>query len=71
MRPGVRDRIFQPFFTGKKDGHGLGLYLVKTVLEKYHFSIELMEEPLLLAGANFRVILSKLPKRDEQTMSKG
>jgi signal transduction histidine kinase len=61
VRPEVRDRIFQPFFTGKKDGHGLGLYLVKTVLEKYRFSIELVEEPLLLAGANFRVILGKLP----------
>jgi C4-dicarboxylate-specific signal transduction histidine kinase len=59
IRPEVRERIFQPFFTGKKDGHGLGLYLVKTVLEKYRFSIELMEEPLLLAGANFRVILGK------------
>jgi signal transduction histidine kinase len=66
VRPEARDRIFQPFFTGRKNGHGLGLYLVKTVLERYRFSIELVEEPLLLAGANFRVILGKLAGRDAQ-----
>jgi signal transduction histidine kinase len=71
VRPEVRDRIFQPFFTGKKDGHGLGLYLVKSVLERYRFSIELVDEPLLLAGANFRVTLGKVPGRDAQAMQTG
>jgi signal transduction histidine kinase len=60
IRPDLRTAIFQPFFTGKKNGHGLGLYLVKTILDRYHFAIYLLEEPVLLAGANFRVVLGKL-----------
>jgi C4-dicarboxylate-specific signal transduction histidine kinase len=70
VRPDLRDRIFQPFYTGRKDGHGFGLYLIKAILDKYHFSIKLLEEPLLLAGANFRVVLSRLPGKDERAVPK-
>jgi signal transduction histidine kinase len=59
IRRELRDQIFQPFFTGRSDGRGLGLHLAKTILDKYHFSIELMEDSQLLDGANFRILFGK------------
>lgn len=59
IRPEHRDQIFRPFFTARSDGRGLGLHLVKVLMESYGFSVELLAEPLLLAGANLRFELSR------------
>lgn len=41
--PGIstvdRDRVFEPFFTTRKDGVGLGLYLCKSFIEDHHGEI--------------------------------
>ncbi len=37
----VRERIFEPFFTTKQSGFGLGLYIVKKVVEAHRGSIKL------------------------------
>ncbi|MGQ4809362.1 Sensor protein FixL [Candidatus Entotheonellaceae bacterium PAL068K] len=55
----LRDRVFQPFFTGRGNGRGLGLYLAKSLLESDGFSIELSGKPVLLPGANFRILSGK------------
>jgi len=56
--------IFQPFFTGRSDGRGLGLYVVKAILDNYGFPIELLEESPLLAGANFRILFGKAASQE-------
>jgi signal transduction histidine kinase len=52
----VRDQLFTPFFTTKKDGCGLGLTLVREVLDGhgFPFSLENSEQ----GGSVFRIELS-------------
>lgn len=61
VHAGLRRGLFQPFFTGRSNGRGLGLYLIKRPLESYGFSIELLEEPAVLPGANFRILFGEHP----------
>ncbi|MBD2867812.1 sensor histidine kinase [Paenibacillus arenilitoris] len=54
-----RSRIFQPFFTGEngrrfKESTGMGLYIVKSVLDKMNHEIEVESEPG--RGTTVRVI---------------
>lgn len=47
--PGVseklREKVFQPFVTGKANGHGLGLALVSTVVERHGGLVDLASKP--------------------------
>ena len=60
--PGVaeddRDKIFEPFFTGKTQGTGLGLAIVRRVVELHHGTIAVHPHPG--GGALFR---AELPAR--------
>ncbi|AFY37845.1 histidine kinase [[Leptolyngbya] sp. PCC 7376] len=61
--PGIeskyRDKIFEPYFSLKKDGVGLGLTIVgEIVTEYYDGRLELMDNGPL-SGATFRVLLNK------------
>lgn len=55
-----RDKIFEPFFSTKiEEGRGLGLYIIKEILEEKHWNILLVEKEEyigLLNGANFKII---------------
>lgn len=60
--PGVKEDdvpyIFEPFYSGKgEEGRGLGLYIARQLLERYDYSIELIElkSQKILSGANFLV----------------
>ncbi|MQA29647.1 MAG: PAS domain-containing protein [Luteitalea sp.] len=57
--PGIeltaRDRVFQPFFTLKRDGTGLGLALVQKIIVFHNGRITIGSSPL--GGASFQVIL--------------
>jgi signal transduction histidine kinase len=59
--PGVpasmADRIFDPYWTGKPDGTGLGLALVKQTIEMHGGTISLAETPG--GGATFVVRMSR------------
>lgn len=57
--PGVpaesREQIFNPFFTSKKDGVGLGLSIVAKIVDDHRGTIRLESPPA--EGARFRVFL--------------
>ena len=52
---GLGEQIFNPFFTTKKDGVGLGLSIVSKIVDEHRGSIRVSSEPG--KGACFRVFL--------------
>jgi signal transduction histidine kinase len=53
--PELREQIFNPFFTSKKDGVGLGLSIVAKIVDDHRGAIHLENSPV--GGACFRVFL--------------
>jgi signal transduction histidine kinase len=53
--PELREQIFNPFFTTKKEGVGLGLSLVSKIVDDHRGWIRVSSEPG--KGACFRVFL--------------
>ncbi len=60
----LRDKIFNPFFTTKKDGTGLGLSLAHKIISEHHGSIEL--ESRSGKGSKFTI---RLPLKAEYLRS--
>jgi len=60
--PNTLDRIFDPYFTTKDDGHGLGLATARSIIERHGGS--LTAQSTLGEGATFRI---SLPSTDIQT----
>ena len=56
--PGIKEKhiekIFEPFFTSRKNGTGLGLSIVKSIIESHHGSVEASNT---LSGAQFTITL--------------
>jgi signal transduction histidine kinase len=52
--------VFQPGFTTKKRGWGLGLSLVKRIVEDYHHGSIFVKQSEIGKGTTFRILL-KLP----------
>jgi len=52
----VRHRVFEPYFTTKQDGTGLGLALVRQTVEAHNGSITVADTPG--GGATFSIVLS-------------
>ncbi|HEY3219928.1 MAG TPA: HAMP domain-containing sensor histidine kinase [Gemmatimonadales bacterium] len=50
----LRQRVFEPYFTTKDDGTGLGLALVRVTLEVHHGTISVSETPG--GGATFAIV---------------
>jgi two-component system, NtrC family, sensor histidine kinase PilS len=57
----IRDHIFEPFYTTKGEGTGLGLALVRRIVELHNGTIELVDTST--AGAEFRVRLPRAASR--------
>jgi signal transduction histidine kinase len=55
VQPELRDRIFDPFFTTKPEGSGLGLPIVRKIVDAHDGRIDLTSTPGL--GTRFRVTL--------------
>jgi two-component system, NtrC family, sensor histidine kinase HydH len=55
--PELREQIFNPFFTSKKDGVGLGLSIVAKIVDDHRGTIRF--DPDTAQGARFRVFLPK------------
>jgi signal transduction histidine kinase len=54
--PDKREEIFSPFYSTKKEGTGLGLPIVKKIVEAHRGSIEILDNPE--KGLTFRVTVS-------------
>src|SRR6266567_785190 len=52
----LRQRVFEPYFTTKNDGTGLGLALVRQTIEAHNGSITVAETPG--GGATFSIVLT-------------
>lgn len=57
IRPELRDRIFQPFFTTKPSGSGIGLPLAMQVIRSHDGRLYCETDSELAAGAEFVVAL--------------
>lgn len=71
--PELQGQIFNPFFTSKKDGVGLGLSIAAKIVDDHRGWIQLKSQPG--EGAGFRVFLPQTPeddsKKDSQTDDAG
>jgi len=55
----IQRRIFEPGFTSKDRGWGLGLPLAKRIVEQYHGGKLLLKHSQLGVGTTFRIVLKK------------
>ena len=53
--PEMREAIFSPFFTTRKNGTGLGLPIVKKIVDAHGGSLEIIDNPS--KGLTFRMIV--------------
>ncbi|HET6560155.1 MAG TPA: ATP-binding protein, partial [Prolixibacteraceae bacterium] len=51
--------VFQPGFTTKKRGWGLGLSLAKRIVENYHKGKIFLKQSELNKGTTFRIVLQR------------
>jgi two-component system, NtrC family, C4-dicarboxylate transport sensor histidine kinase DctB len=58
----LRETIFQPFVTGKREGTGLGLGISREIAEEYGGSLEMISSPL--GGAGFCITLPSIRKHN-------
>ena len=55
--PASRDRVFQPFFTSKRNGTGLGLALVQKIIVFHNGRINI--DRAASGGASFQITLPR------------
>jgi signal transduction histidine kinase len=60
------DTVFQPGYTTRKRGWGLGLSLTKRMIQNYHSGQIFVRESELGKGTTFRIVLKSL-NNDKQT----
>jgi len=60
------DTVFQPGYTTRKRGWGLGLSLTKRMVENYHDGQIFVRDSELGKGTTFRIILKNI-RHDKQT----
>lgn len=53
------NRVFEPGYTTKKRGWGLGLSLAKRIVEDYHKGHLVLQQTLVGEGSTFRILLKK------------
>lgn len=63
----IIDKIFNPFFTTKQKGTGLGLHIVKNIIEAHQGSIAVESRPHF--GTTFTILLPKAPEIDNIIVS--
>lgn len=69
IAPADAERVFNPFFTTKETGTGLGLALTHKIIEDHGGSIDFRSAPG--AGTVFRIVLPLLPEPRVETLDDG
>lgn len=64
IRPADVDRIFEPFFTTRPGGTGLGLALVKSIVERHGGSVSLYNNDPD-RGCTFEIVLPVVPAKEQ------
>jgi signal transduction histidine kinase len=67
VSPELKEQIFNPFFTTKESGVGLGLAIVSKIVDAHHGSVKLTSEPG--QGACFRLTFPAA-EREEQRLDR-
>lgn len=67
--PDVRNRLFEPWFTTRKEGSGLGLAICQAVVRKHGGTISAGDGSR--GGALFRVFLPAIPPRSPEALAMG
>jgi len=65
VSPELREQIFNPFFTTKESGVGLGLSIVSKIVDDHRGSIRVTSEPG--KGASFHVFLPEVEAGDQES----
>lgn len=60
--PADRERLFQPFVTGRLDGNGIGLPLARRIAEAHQGSLDSLDSDL--GGARFQLLLPCEPEEE-------
>ena len=60
-----RERVFDPYFTTRKEGTGFGLYLTRAMIESLGGLVRI-KESVRFSGTTFEIELKKLNKKDWQ-----
>jgi two-component system sensor histidine kinase PilS (NtrC family) len=55
----IKDKLFKPFFTTKKAGTGLGLYVIKNICDKYHIDIKIWTKNETQNGFKIELLFKK------------
>lgn len=55
----LKDKLFKPFFTTKRSGSGLGLYVIKNICEKYHIDIRVWTRNEIQQGFKIEFLFKK------------
>ncbi len=64
MSKSKKKTIFEPGFTTKKRGWGLGLSLTKRIIENYHSGKIFVKQTEIDKGTTFRIVLNKLTNQN-------
>lgn len=68
MLKSQKKTIFEPGFTTKKRGWGLGLSLTKRIIENYHAGKIFVKSTEIDAGTTFRIVLNKLTDQNGRNL---
>ncbi len=59
IAPDMKDKVFEPYVTGKAKGTGLGLAIVRKVMDDHGGNVDIMQETPHLSGADIRLHFPK------------
>ena len=63
----VRDKVFDPFYSTKKDGSGLGLALTKRIIDQHGGTVRFVSEPGKGTDFSIRIPSAQSPENSQES----